>query len=246
MSCITPAAKGDFLLFLASRSPRRHDLLRDIGVPFQVVTSTGEEVLTGDSPIAIAEANALAKLQGAVLPEEMSGDIKQARESFLSEDAFILAADTIVVTREQNYNKILGKASSATEAEQMLYMLSGHTHEVITGLALAAGLAKGSTRGEQSLASVEGVETTICVPIVRSAVTKVSFSPLSKADIAAYVASGEWEGKAGAYAIQGLAALFVSGIQGEYSNVVGLPLHLLYRMFSELGFNLLQLLCEAQ
>ncbi len=73
-----------------------------------------------------------------------------------------------------------------------------------------------------------------------SAVTDVTFLPLEQAEIDAYVASGEWKGKAGAYAIQGLAGLFVSEVRGEYSNVVGLPLCLLARMFREVGFDLVR------
>jgi septum formation protein len=110
---------------------------------------------------------------------------------------------------------ILGKPADRQEAGAMLARLAGRRHEVVSGVALM--------RGEH---------------VVAHAVTAVRFAPLDEGQIEAYLASGEWEGKAGAYAIQGLAALFVEGIDGEYANVVGLPLALLARLFRLLEFDL--------
>jgi len=111
---LRPQFPPGFRLLLASQSPRRHSILRDIGVPFIVVGTKGEEVIVGGSPCAIAEANALAKLRGAVLPEDAQ------------EGAFVLATDTIVTVG----NRVLGKASSEDEAASMLALLSGRTHQV--------------------------------------------------------------------------------------------------------------------
>ena len=123
--------------------------------------------------------------------------------------------------------RVMGKPTSADEAGEMLAALSGRTHRVVSGVALArtAGAAKAEDEGEVRLAH---------------AVTEVTFSVLEKSQIAAYVGCGEWRGKAGAYAVQGLAGLFVAGMRGEYSNVVGLPLHMLSELFPELGFDLVR------
>jgi septum formation protein len=208
----------DFDLILASQSPRRHSFLRDIGVPFRVALSEGEEASEGAGPRSIAEVNAKAKLDGVILPEDVA------------EGAFVLATDTIVTVD----GRVMGKATSEEEAAAMLTSLSGRTHQVVSGVALA----RMSGRAAQSA----GAPRSPRFPDARvdSAVTDVTFMILAEADIQAYVASGEWRGKAGAYAIQGLAGLYSSGIRGEYSNVVGLPLHLVAQMFRGLGFDLVR------
>jgi septum formation protein len=133
--------------------------------------------------------------------------------------AFVLGADTVVVAE----GRILGKPATEDEAADMLRRLSGRSHEVVTGVCLARW---------------DGSEGRICAR--GSAVTLVRFRPLEVEDIRAYLDSGEWRGKAGAYAIQGRAALFVQGIEGDYANVVGLPLELLGRLFRQAGFDLLR------
>jgi len=188
-----------FELFLASRSPRRRELLASIGTPFQVVLSEAEETLVGPHAGAVAERNALAKVRAAVLPQRVGGG------------SFVLGVDTVVVVD----GVILGKPADRQEAGAMLARLAGRRHEVVSGVALM--------RGEH---------------VVAHAITAVRFASLDEGQIEAYLASGEWEGKAGAYAIQGLAALFVEGIDGEYANVVGLPLALLARLFRLLEFDL--------
>jgi septum formation protein len=216
-----PSYPDDFELILASQSPRRHSLLGDIAVPFQVALSAAEEELEGDDVRMLAARNALAKVRGAVIPADASPG------------AFVLGTDTVVTVA----GRVMGKASSAGEAADMLRTLSGRTHQVVSGVALLRGL-------EDRLSLLEGVEPGPAPHIagrlrVDWAVTDVTFLPLDEAAIGAYVASGEWRGKAGAYAIQGLAGLLVSRVEGEYSNVVGLPLCLLSRMFRELGFDIL-------
>lgn len=182
-----------------------------------MVHSAAEEVLEGGPTSALAERNAFAKVRSAVLPADVTSG------------AFVLGTDTLVTVD----NRVMGKPSSAGEATHMLTSLSGRTHQVVSGVALA--------RAAWSLGTVgRGGTVTIGEIQVASAVTDVTFLPLGKADIDAYIASAEWAGKAGAYAIQGLAGSYVSEVRGEYSNVVGLPLCLLARMFREAGFDLLR------
>lgn len=122
--------------------------------------------------------------------------------------ACVLGADTTVVLGDE----LLAKPAEDAEARAMLRRLSGRVHEVLTGVCLLYG-------GVEA-AAVEG--------------TRVQFAPLSPEEIDAYVASGEPEGKAGAYAIQGRAACFIPRIEGSYSNVVGLPLALVYQLWRQL------------
>lgn len=122
------------------------------------------------------------------------------------EVACVLAADTVVVAGGQ----ILGKPSDAAHAREMLLMLSGTTHLVHTGVVVRTGGAE----------------------VAEVVTTRVRFIPLTEADIAWYLQSGEAEGKAGAYAIQGLASRFVDWIEGSWSNVVGLPVATVYRLLS--------------
>lgn len=193
---------ADFRLYLASQSPRRHSLLRDLGVPFQVVAAEVCEQMAGEAAAVLAERNALAKVEAARLPEEAAAG------------SFVLGTDTLVTVG----GRVLGKPGSATAASEMLRMLAGQTHEVVSGVALAR--------------IGEGIQ-------VAHAVTAVTFLPLDERAVSSYVASREWVDKAGGYGVQGLAGLFVAGIHGEYSNVVGLPLCLLSRLFAQAGFDLL-------
>ncbi len=124
-----------------------------------------------------------------------------------SDDEIVLGADTTVVLR----NEIMGKPKDALDAARMLRALSGNRHEVITGICLK--------RGDRVVRDI--------------ACTSVWFAPLSDTEIADYVASGEPMDKAGAYGIQGLASKFVDRIDGSYSNVVGLPVALTYRLLRE-------------
>jgi septum formation protein len=196
-----PDFPADFRLFLASQSPRRHSLLRDMGVPYEVVATTAEETTAGGSAAALAAANAVAKVQRAVLPEAPPSG------------AFVLGTDTLVTLE----GKVMGKPSSRADAAAMIAALSGKTHQVVSGVALG--------RMEQLR--------------VATATTDVTFLRLDEDRIEAYIASGEWTDKAGAYGVQGLAGMFVSEVRGEYSNVVGLPLCLLARLFQQAGFDLL-------
>jgi septum formation protein len=173
-------------LILASTSPRRREILEQLGIPFDVVPPEYEE--TDGDPVAHA--------------------VGKARSVFaLAEGRPVVGCDTEVICG----GRVYGKAANAEEAEEMLESLAGRTHEVVSGLALLT----------------EAWEE------VHSETTRVTFRPLTARDLARYVASREWEGRAGAYAIQGLGASLVERIEGDYLNVVGLPASLLVRLLAE-------------
>ncbi len=180
-------------------------------MPFTVVRSQAEEVGEGDSARTLAELNALAKVKGARLPDDVAPG------------TFVLGTDTLVTVD----GVVMGKPNSAAGAAEMLAALSGRSHQVVSAVAL---VRIGSPVSPSLYGGVK----------VDSAVTEVTFLALDAAQTDAYIASGEWRDKAGAYAIQGLAGLFVSAVNGEYSNVVGLPLCLLARLFREMGFDMVR------
>ena len=174
-------------LFLASGSPRRRELLTQIGVAFSVIGADIDETpLPDESPAAYVERLARGKAE--------------AGRARLSADApaCVLGADTAVVLD----GKILGKPVDEADAQAMLLSLAGQEHEVLTAIALLDG---------------ERCESRVVRSLVR-------FRPISLAEACAYWASGEPRDKAGGYGIQGLGAVFVSGLNGSYSAVVGLPL----------------------
>lgn len=176
---------------LASASPRRKELLEQIGVKFDILPATGEEAITKELPgevvmeLAKQKAEEVAKTAGA--------------------DALVLGADTVVAYE----GKILGKPQDEADALRMLTMLSGKEHEVYTGVALI-------DNRDQSMENF----------FER---TKVTMYPVSEEEIRDYIASGEPMDKAGAYAIQGLGAKFIQKIEGDYNNVVGLPIGRIYQ-----------------
>lgn len=184
-------------IILASSSPRRAGLLRQIGLSFQVcVHPVDESYNPGAEPGELVEQ--LAWRKAAAVAE-------------IGCEGFVIGADTVVVLQ----GRVLGKPDSEKEAVRMLEMLSGNTHEVYTGVALL------DLENRRSL--------------LRHEKTRVTFKPLEEGEIRRYAATGEPFGKAGSYAVQGRAAVFISSIEGCYSNVVGLPLSLLADMFKEFG-----------
>ncbi|KMM85829.1 septum formation protein [Pseudomonas taetrolens] len=177
------------LLYLASGSPRRRELLTQIGVPFSTVSAAIDETpLPNESPVAYVERLAREKARAGREQLLMSPPVS----------AFcVLGADTAVVLNE----RILGKPIDEADASAMLMALSGREHEVLTAIAI---LDEGRCETR----------------VVRS---YVRFRNISKQEASLYWASGEPQDKAGGYAVQGLAAVFVSGLNGSYSAVVGLP-----------------------
>jgi nucleoside triphosphate pyrophosphatase len=187
-------------LILASASPRRADLLRAAGIPFLVhPPDVDERLRAGETPHSAVER--LARMKAEACAGAYPADA-------------ILGADTAVVAGKE----ILGKPSGPEDAARMLRLLSGRTHEVLTGVCLVAG---GRSAGR--------VESTL-----------VRVAPLSDAEIAWYAASGEPDDKAGGYAVQGLASRFIEAIEGSYSNVVGLPISSVYAMLMQLGCDILE------
>ena len=201
-------------LVLASASPRRAELLRAAGISFDVViANVDESVRPGETPAQhvarLAEEKAFR-----VLPQAGTKPV--------------LGADTVVVVD----GEILGKPADAADARRMLRTLSGRQHQVITGVALIAEPAETGPRISGAGAAYVPDSITVRDGID---VTTVEFAPLSDAEMAAYVSSGEPMDKAGAYAIQGLASRFVTRIEGSYSNVVGLPVALVYDLCKRAG-----------
>jgi septum formation protein len=196
------------VIYLASRSPRRRELLAQIGVRFNPLlfrteprpdADADETVLAGETPAAYVTRLARAKADAGW------ARIAQRRLP----PAPVLAADTAVALQ----GRILGKPADRAEAEAMLAVLSGRRHEVFTAVAL-----RYEDRLETALSRSE-----------------VEFRPLSAEEIRAYVATGEADDKAGAYAIQGRAARFVVEIRGSHSGIVGLPLYETAQLLERLG-----------
>ncbi len=194
-------------LILASGSPRRAEVLRDAGIPFEAAAANVDESpRQNESPEAVVLRLAEAKARAAV-----------ARLDMAAGAALVIGADTAVVLEGPGEMRVLGKPSSAEDARAMLRRLSGRTHSVMTGLAVIR-LPDEAIRSE--------LET-----------TGVTFAALSDQDIEAYVAGGDPCDKAGAYAIQGRGGRYVTRVEGCYFNVVGLPLARLYRILRELGWS---------
>lgn len=199
-------------LILASSSPRRKELLKKITNEFTVIASDFDEntiSFQGDVSQYVIE---LAKAKAMDVLNKIKNEARYKK--ILHEDFFIVGCDTVVEIE----NNILGKPKDNLEAEIMLGKLSGKIHRVYSGIALLN-------------ASKNVFKTDY-------ACTEVAFSKLSREEIKHYVASGESLDKAGAYGIQGKAAIFVEEIKGCYYNIVGLPLNKLYKMFLEMGVNL--------
>ena len=183
-------------IILASASPRRRELLAQIGIPFEVLTSDADESIGAMAPEEACRE--LAKRKAKAVLEHLKacgrGD----------EDLLIIGADTIVVQDKE----ILGKPADPADAARMLRLLSGREHEVLTGV-YVIDTAGGS--------------------LAFSEKTDVYVADLTEADIAFYLSTGEPFDKAGSYGIQGMFARYIEKIDGDYNNVVGLPVGRLWR-----------------
>ncbi|MBE3583290.1 MAG: septum formation inhibitor Maf [Limnochordaceae bacterium] len=206
-------AASDPLLILASTSPRRRELLKRLGLPFQVERPQAvERRRPGEAPgelverLAREKAEAVASRWGRQAGAEPGHGQEEQRR-------LVIGADTVVVLD----GEILGKPKDLEDAKQMLRRLSGRTHEVYTGVAVLETPWPGGPE------------------LVEHEVTRVTFRPLTSAMIEHYVASGEPMDKAGAYGVQGLGSVIVSHIDGCFFNVVGLPLPRLAQMLERLG-----------
>ena len=194
-------------IYLASRSPRRRELLSQIGVRFQLLLfrsrpeskeEVNEDPLPGEAPAVYVERVARAKAESG-WRRMMQRNLPQAP---------VLAADTTVALE----GRIFGKPETRDQAAEMLAALSGTRHEVLTAVALQQG---------------DWLESALSV-------SEVEFKKLSEEEIRQYVATGECDDKAGAYAIQGRAARFIVELRGSYSGVMGLPLYETGRLLDKL------------
>jgi septum formation protein len=213
-------------LILASSSPRRQELLREIGIPFQVhAANINEDQRPGELPMEYALR--LAREKALVVSKQYP-------------QSYVLGADTIVVVD----GEVLGKPIDHADAARMLRLLSGRAHEVTTAVSLIAPNFAAPSTASQSKAVPNTVTSETGVPNLaaqgtlvetRASTTKVYFREIAEAEIQQYVAGGEPMDKAGAYAIQGGASRWTDRIEGEFSNVVGLPLSLVTEMLKITG-----------
>jgi len=186
-------------VILASGSPRRREILTDMNLRFEVITSDIEEIfIAGES--AIDGAKRLAFEKGAPVA-------KNNRASL------VISADTVVSLD----GEIMGKPTDEADARRMLKSVSGVVHQVVSGVAFVL--------------IDEGLSEVV------SSVSDVKFSPLTERDIDEYLSTGEWEGKAGGYAIQGAGGKLIERCDGSFSNVVGLPITEILKFASSFGFD---------
>lgn len=201
-------------IILASASPRRRELLEQVGIEFEVCPAQGEEVITGTEPWSVVEELSRQKA------EEVAASVlmyqKENPDLVTPEDLLVIGADTVVALDD----RILGKPKDEPEAVAMLNMLSGRTHSVYTGVTLVF-IDKSGRTGEH----------------VFHEKTDVAVYSMTEEEITRYVAGGEPMDKAGAYGIQGAFAIYIREIRGDYNNVVGLPVARLYQELMRIGWN---------
>ena len=177
-------------IILASKSPRRKEILENLGIKFEIITADADESSDIRDPRALVTE--LASRKGRAVVQKLGNE---------ADGCLIIACDTLVYAN----GEFLGKPHDRQDAERMLLMLSGSEHYVVSGI----------------YARICGKEAT------DAAFTKVIFDEMTASDVENYLDSGEPYDKAGAYAIQGKASAYISGIEGDYFNVVGLPVNLL-------------------
>ena len=187
-------------IILASGSPRRKELLLQIGIVPEIIVSHVEEKITSDVPAKVVMS----------LAEQKAVDVAKN----MPEGKVILGSDTVVAAD----GKILGKPKSHEEAYEMIRSLVGRSHQVYTGVCI---VKKGAAGGKDTVVSFYDE-------------TDVQVSGMTEAEIREYADSEEPMDKAGAYAVQGFFARYIEGLRGSYANVMGLPVHLVYRKLKEL------------
>lgn len=206
-------------IYLASQSPRRRELLAQIGVRFDVLdVDVAENILPNEIPLDYVQRLARAKAEAGKMLLEASFDKAgkkdlsywQSRKKHAT-IAIIIGSDTAVVCG----NEILGKPESNEHAARMLRLLSGQTHEVLTGVTVIGS----------------GILTAVSSSLV-------TFRDLTEQDVSSYIATNEGVDKAGGYAVQGIAAMFIEKLQGSYSGVMGLPLFETANLLKQLGVNI--------
>lgn len=196
-------------IILASSSPRRRELLDQIGAKYEVRPSKADETIEG------------------TIPEEIVKELaaRKGREvaNYYEEEAVILSADTVVASE----GKILGKPKDDEEAKEMIRKLQGKAHEVYTGVAIIMKFAKNKEVSKNMLEKKQDnceKEQLFEKEKIFAVETKVKVRAMSELEIEQYIKTGEHKDKAGAYAIQGKFAPYIEGIEGDYYNVVGFPI----------------------
>lgn len=207
----------EYTIILASASPRRRELLAQIGIAYQVMVSDADETASSQKPWEMVEEISARKAEAVlrkILTEEGRRAAGVQRTGQGKPYSFVVVgADTVVALGQQ----IMGKPKGKEDAVRMLSLLQGKTHQVYTGVTLL--IADGGESKPRRLSFHEK--------------TEVTMYPMSREEICAYVESGEPMDKAGAYGIQGRCAAFIRGICGDYNNVVGLPVGRLYQELKE-------------
>ena len=202
-------------MILASASPRRKELLEQIGAEFVICPAKGEEVITETDPSAVVMELSRQKAEevayGVLTYNEQHADLATPQ------DILVIGADTVVAYE----NQILGKPKDEEDARHMLTMLSGKTHSVYTGVTFVFIDKEGRT-GEHCFFE----KTDVCM------------YPLKEEEIDRYIQSGDPMDKAGSYGIQGRFAIHIKEIRGDYNNVVGLPVARLYQELQKLGVSI--------
>ena len=199
--------KKMYKLILASQSPRRRELLKMLGIEFDIKVSNCEEIITSSEPAQVTME--LAKQKAF---ETEIADVRAASDTKNEENIIIIGADTVVAAD----GEILGKPKDKDDARRMINKISGTSHQVYTGVALV--LVKD--------------DKAACIELFAEK-TDVEVCEMSSQEIDDYISSDEPYDKAGGYGIQGIFSKFVSGIRGDYNNVVGLPVHRLYYTLKE-------------
>lgn len=207
-------------IILASASPRRKELLEQIGLEFEIVPAKGEEIITETRPDAVVMELSRQKAREVAA---MVRDYAEAHQDIMTpQDMLVIGADTVVAAEnEEGIMQILGKPKDEADAYRMLSMLSGKVHAVYTGVTLVF-LDKGGKVGEHCFYEK----------------TDVHMREMSELEINRYIATGEPMDKAGAYGIQGKCAIYIEKIDGDYNNVVGLPISAIYHELQKLGIDI--------
>ena len=202
-------------IILASQSPRRKELLEQIGLEFEICPAKGEEIITKTIPEEVVME--LSKQKAEEVAAMVSSYGENHKEITTPSDILVIGADTVVAYD----GKILGKPKDEADAKAMLTMLSGNTHSVFTGVTLVL-IDKSGRAGE----------------LVFYEKTDVKMHEMSEEEIDRYIATGEPMDKAGSYAIQGKCAIYVAKIDGDYNNVVGLPITRIYQELKKIGIDI--------
>jgi len=217
-----------YRIILASESPRRREIMETMGIEYEVMASNVIEVVTETEPAEMVQA--LAALKTRNIAEKLEQNIETDRETTKKidkksdnksdKDIIIIGADTMVFYLEH----ALGKPKDEADAIRILQLLSGHTHEVYTGVSIIINNRNGD---------VKNLSFAVC--------TKVVVHPLSIEQIEDYIATGEPMDKAGAYAIQGKFGIYIKEISGDYYNIVGFPIAKIYETLLNIGIDIKKL-----